>query len=47
MNEHNNNTEILTPNKLSEIQNKSYYNLKRLIAILDRTGRIYSDISTF
>ena len=47
MNEHNNNTEILTPNKLSEIQNKSYYNLKRLIPILDRTGRIYSDISTF
>jgi hypothetical protein len=47
LNEHNNNTEILTPNKLSEIQNKSYYNLKRLIPILDRTGRIYSDISTF
>jgi len=45
--EHNNNTEILTPKKLSEIQNKSYYNLKRLIPILDRTGRIYSDISTF
>ena len=47
MNEHNSNTEILTPKKLSEIQNKSYYNLKRLIPILDRTGRIYSDISTF
>ena len=47
LNEHNNNTEILTPKKLSEIQNKSYYNLKRLIPILDRTGRIYSDISTF
>ena len=47
LNEHNNNTEILTPNKLSEIQNRSYYNLKRLIPILDRTGRIYSDISTF
>ena len=45
--EHNNNTEILTPKKLSDIQNKSYYNLKRLIPILDRTGRIYSDISTF
>ena len=47
LNEHNNNAEILTQNKLSEIQNKSYYNLKRLIPILDRTGRIYSDISTF
>ena len=47
LNEHNNNTEILTPKKLSEIQNKSYYNLKRLIPILDRTGRIYSDVSTF
>ena len=45
--EHNINTEILTPNKLSEIQNKLYYNIKRLIPILDRTGRIYSDISTF
>lgn len=44
---HNNNTEILTPKKLSEIQNKSYYDLKRLIPILDRTGRIYSDLSTF
>ena len=44
---HNDNTEILTPKKLSEIQNKSYYDLKRLIPILDRTGRIYSDISTF
>ena len=43
---HNNNTEILTPKKLSEIQNKSYYDLKRLIPILDRTGRIYSDLST-
>ena len=47
LSEHNNNTEILTPKKLSDIQNKSYYNLKRLIPILDRTGRIYSDISTF
>ena len=47
LSEHNYNTEILTPKKLSEIQNKSYYNLKRLIPILDRTGRIYSDISTF
>jgi hypothetical protein len=47
LSEHNNNTEILTPTKLSDIQNKSYYNLKRLIPILDRTGRIYSDISTF
>ena len=47
MNKHNSNTEILTPKKLSEIQNKSHYNLKRLIHILDRTGRIYSDISTF
>ena len=47
LSEHNHNTEILTPKKLSEIQNKSYYNLKRLIPILDRTGRIYSDISTF
>ena len=47
INEYNYNTEILTPKKLSEIQNKSYYNLKRLIPILDRTGRIYSDISTF
>ena len=44
---HSSNTEILTPKKLTEIQNKSYYNLKRLIPILDRTGRIYSDISTF
>ena len=47
LNEYSYNTEILTPKKLSEIQNKSYYNLKRLIPILDRTGRIYSDISTF
>ena len=47
LSEHNSNTEILTPKKLSEVQNKSYYNLKRLIPILDRTGRIYSDISTF
>ena len=45
--EHNNNTEILTPKKLSEIQTKSYYDLKRLIPLLDRTGRIYSDISAF
>ena len=44
---HNSNTEILTPKKLTEIQNKTYYNIKRLIPILDRTGRIYSDISTF
>ena len=47
LSEHKNNTEILTPNKLSEIQTKSYYNLKRIIPILDRTGRIYSDISAF
>ena len=47
LSEHNYNTEILTPKKLSEIQNKSYYNLKRLIPILDRTGGIYTDISTF
>ena len=47
LSEHNNNTEILTPKKLSEIQTKSYYNLKRLIPILDRTGRIYTDISAF
>ena len=45
--EHDKNKEILTPKKLCEIQNKSYFNLKRLIPILDRTGRIYSDISTF
>ena len=45
--EHNKNKEILTPKILCDIQNKSYYNLKRLIPILDRTGRIYSDISTF
>ena len=44
---HNNNNEILTPKKLSQIQTKSYYNLKRLIPLLDRTGRIYSDISAF
>ena len=47
LSEHNNNTEILTPKKLSEIQTKTYYNLKRIIPILDRTGRIYSDISAF
>ena len=47
LNEHNNNTEILTPKRLSEIQTKSYYDLKRLIPLLDRTGRIYSDISAF
>ena len=47
LSEHNSNTEILTPRKLSEIQTKSYYNLKRLIPILDRTGRIYTDISAF
>ena len=47
LSEHSYNTEILTPKKLSEIQNKSYFNIKRLIPILDRTGRIYSDISTF
>ena len=45
--EHNSNIEILTPKKLSEIQTKSYYDLKRLIPLLDRTGRIYSDISAF
>ena len=45
--EHNKNTDILTPKILSEIQNKSYSNLKRLIPILDRTGRIYCDISAF
>ena len=47
LSEHNNNTEILTPKKLSEIQTKTYYDLKRIIPILDRTGRIYSDISAF
>ena len=47
LNEHKNNTEILTPKRLSEIQTKSYYDLKRLIPLLDRTGRIYSDISAF
>ena len=47
LSEHNNNTEILTPKKLSEIQTKSYYDLKRIIPILDRTGRLYSDISAF
>ena len=45
--EHNNNTEILTPKKLTEIQTKSYYDLKRIIPLLDRTGRIYSDVSAF
>ena len=40
INEYNYNTEILTPKKLSEIQNKSYYNLKRLIPILDRTQEL-------
>ena len=47
LSEHNNNTEILTPKKLSEIQTKSYYDLKRIIPLLDRTGRIYSDVSAF
>ena len=32
---------------MSEIQTKSYYDLKRIIPILDRTGRLYSDISAF
>jgi len=39
--------EGFTPIKLNEYQNKFYFNLKRLIPILDRAGRIYSDISTF
>ena len=47
LSEHNNNTEILTPKKLCEIQSKSYYDLKRIIPLLDRTGRIYSDVSAF
>ena len=47
LNIHLSNTEVLTPKKFAEIQNKSFYDLKRLIPILDRTGRIYSDISTF
>ena len=45
--EHNCNTEELTPQKLIDLQNQSFYNLIRLIPLLDRTGRIYSDISTF
>ena len=32
---------------MSEIQTKSYYDLKRIIPLLDRTGRIYSDVSAF
>jgi len=47
LSEYTKNTEKLTSKKLCEIQNKSYYNIKRLIPLLDRTGRIYSDISTF
>ena len=34
-------------NNITENQKKFYYNLKRLIPIFDRFGRIYSDISTF
>ena len=34
-------------NNIKENQKKFYYNLKKLIPILDRTGRIYSDISAF
>jgi len=42
LSEHNNNNDNIIEN-----QKKFYYNLKRLIPILDRFGRIYSDISTF
>ena len=45
--EHEKNIGKLTPKKLCEIQNKSYFNLKKIIPILDRTGKIYSDISKF
>ena len=34
-------------NNIKENQKKFYYDLKRLIPILDRTGRIYTDLSTF
>ena len=34
-------------NNIKEKQKMFYHNLKRLIPILDRTGRLYSDISTF
>ena len=42
LSEHNNNNDNIIEN-----QKKFYYNLKRLIPILDRFGRIYSDISIF
>ena len=34
-------------NIIKEKQKKFYYNLKRLIPLMNRTGKIYSDISTF
>ena len=34
-------------NNIQENQKKFYYNLKRLIPLLDRSGRLYSDISIF
>ena len=40
LNKHNNNFD-------KENQKKFYYDLKRLIPILDRTGRIYIDLSAF
>ena len=43
LSEHNN----YNINNIKEKQKNFYYHLKRLIPILDRTGRIYSDISTF
>ena len=34
-------------NNIKEKQKKFYYDLKRLIPLMNRTGKIYSDISTF
>ena len=44
--EHNN-IDNSNEKNIKENQKKFYFDLKRLIPLLDRTGRIYSDVATF
>jgi hypothetical protein len=42
-----NNIDNTDENNIKENQKKFYFDLKRLIPLLDRTGRIYSDVAIF